>query len=77
MYQHPMWVCDNCKFTMYHPITYCPKCPGRLRLQKLDIEHPDKFKTTEEMYSHLKQKGLDYHGEYPQFKDGVKIREGI
>lgn len=73
-----MWVCDRCKFSQYHPMTYCPRCPGRLRCTKKPIPHPYKFKTEEDMRAHIKSQGLEYEGEYAKFdKDGNLIRKGI
>ncbi len=76
-------------------MTYCPRCPGRLRkqlgrtltrqdyrendfsCQKIQVPHPDKFKTQEELESHVKSQGLDYEGEYAQFDDdGNMTRRG-
>lgn len=61
---HEMYVCDLCGYARYHPLTYCPKCPGKLK--KKDIPHPPDrrsgscFKTAEEQVEWLKEQGLDY-----------------
>lgn len=78
MYNHPMYVCDSCKFSQYHPIRYCPKCPGRLRLVKKEIPHPEKFKTEEDLQRHVESQGLEYFGEYARFDtDGKLVKRGV
>ena len=78
MKTHPMWVCDKCKFSQYHPMIYCPRCPGRLSCQKIPLPPPARFETTEELRAHIKSQGLDYEGEFAKFdKDGKMIRPGI
>jgi hypothetical protein len=37
---HPMYVCNECGYARYHRLNYCPKCPGKMRLEKKDITHP-------------------------------------
>ena len=67
MSDHPVYACDSCSFVQYHPMSYCPRCPGRLRLQRKEIPHPPRFKDEAEIKAHLAKHGLDYHGEYPRF----------
>ena len=55
---HPMYVCDSCGYARYHPIQYCPKCPGRLT--KKEIPHPDSLKAEGGCAVWLKKQGLDY-----------------
>jgi hypothetical protein len=72
---HPMRVCERCNFAMYHPILYCPRCPGRMKLVQRDIPHPDSFRTEQDIKDHLKTQGLDYFGEYPKFPKQAKVAE--
>jgi len=57
---HQMYVCGDCGYARYHPITYCPKCPGKLT--KRDIPHPA-CKTIAERQELLSQQGIDYSWE--------------
>ena len=75
---YPMWVCDKCKLSQYHPMIYCPRCPGRLRCEKKEIPHPANFKTQQDLENHVKSQGLDYEGEYASFdQNGKLVRKGL
>lgn len=68
-----MYVCDTCKFAQYHPMSYCPKCPGKLH--RRDVSHPfGYFKSHEEQRDHLTTQGIDYIGEYPKVPEDEQRR---
>lgn len=71
MFNHsPMYVCDRCGWGQYHPMTYCVKCPGRLK--RVEVQHPQRqydgfcFKTEQDREQWLKDQGVNYIGEYPR-----------
>lgn len=37
---HPMFVCNECGYARYHRLNYCPRCPGKMRLERKEIPHP-------------------------------------
>lgn len=68
---HPAYICDRCNFTHFHPLTYCPKCPGKL--QRRDIPMPaTPCKTEREFDESIRAQGLDYIGEYPKIDPAVR-----
>lgn len=67
-----LYACDRCTFAQYHPMSYCPKCPGRLH--KREIQSPYRFETEKQLVDHLKSNGIDYIGEYPKVSKQDKIK---
>lgn len=59
-----VYACDRCTFAQYHPMSYCPKCPGKLH--RREFPSPGSFRTTQDLVKHLKDNGIDYIGEYPK-----------
>jgi hypothetical protein len=59
-----IYACDRCTFAQYHPMSYCPMCPGRLHQR--EFMSPGSFQTTQDLVNHLKANGIDYIGEYPK-----------
>jgi hypothetical protein len=62
---HRMYVCDLCGWGHFHPLIYCQKCPGKLRLQVREVPMPSgQFETQRDIQSHLKTQGITWTGEY-------------
>lgn len=67
---HPAYICDRCNFAHFHPLTYCPKCPGRMHRRQIPMpESP--CKTEREFDEFIRAQGLDYIGEFPKFDKSV------
>ena len=58
-----MYCCDRCSFAQYHPLSYCPRCPGKLH--RRDVPHPQVFATDTHQQEWLKEQGIEYVGDYP------------
>lgn len=68
---HPMYVCDRCNFSHFHPLNYCPKCPGLMHRRRVSMpESP--CKTTDEFDEFIRAQGLDYIGEFPAIEPAVR-----
>lgn len=72
---HRMYCCDRCSYAQYHPLSYCPRCPGKL--VKRDVPHPYEFQTTAEQIAHLQAQGLDWQNEGVDIPDEVKLAAQI
>ena len=59
MHNSQMWVCNVCGTAQWHPLIYCPHCPGRLRCERRNVPFPwTQFKTEEELNKYLESLGL-------------------
>jgi len=72
---YPMYVCDTCAFGHYHPLSYCPKCPGKLH--RANVPHPPVFASEDHRAEHLAAHGIKYIGEYPKVSEEEKRRISI
>jgi hypothetical protein len=63
---YQMWVCEMCGLAQYHPLIYCPRCPGRLKCVHKAVDHIDKTIRTEadakESDDYLRGQGLEPTG---------------
>lgn len=76
MNTHPMYICDRCHLGHYHPMSYCPRCPGRLH--RTDVPHPERlFRKEFNIEEHLKAQGIEYIGEYPRIDGATKLAIAI
>jgi hypothetical protein len=62
---HRMYVCPLCGWGIYHPMSYCLYCPGKL--ERRDVPHPGgMFETEQHIIGHLASQGVKYAGECPK-----------
>lgn len=79
-----MYVCERCGWGIYHPTSYCMRCPGKL-IKREGIEHirfPTNYDTKaiqkceEAQRQKLAEQGITYNGEGSQFTK-LEIEQNI